>query len=256
MAQGVAVDAADNVYVAEFGHNVYKFTPDGASTIFASNFVRAVGLAFAPNGNLYVSDTEGGDVAIVTPTGAVSFLDGDVQSPVSLVFEPGGGHPLNVSTRLRVQPGENALIGGFIATGSAPKKIIVRALGPSLGSFGITGFLADSRLELRDHNGALVASNDNWKVNDQTQQSQEAEIAATNVAPTNDLESALIATLQPNQGYTAIVRGGAEANGIAVVDAYDLESAIVIVLPPGPHTAIVSGRNGGVGVVLVEVYSL
>ena len=356
MPQGVAIDASGNVYVAEFGHNVYKFTPAGASTIFASSFIRAVGLAFAPNGNLYVSDTDRGDVSILTPSGASTFLDGDVQSPVFLAFEPGGGRPLNVSTRLRVQTGENALIGGFIASGSATKKIIVRALGPSLANFGVPGFLADPRLELHDHNGALIGSNDNWKINDQTHQSQETEIAATGVAPANDLESALIATLQPNAGYTAIVRGAGDANGIAVVDAYDLEpsghsklanistrgfvdtnenvmiggfildsqtrvvvraigpslaqlgvgnpladpslelrdgqgtllasndnwkinaqtnlsqeteirattlppgndleSAIVILLLPGPHTAIVSGRNGGVGVGLVEVYSL
>jgi hypothetical protein len=352
----VAIDPSDNVYIAEFGPNVYKFTPAGASTIFASGFIRAVGLALAPNGNLYVSDTEGGGVSIVSPNGGTTFLDGDVQSPVFLAFEPGGGRPLNISTRLRVQSGENALIAGFIATGSATKKIIVRALGPSLGNFGIAGFLPDPRLELHDHNGELVASNDNWKINDQTHQSQEAEVAATNAAPTNDLESALIATLQPNQGYTAIVRGADDTNGIAVVDAYDLslasnsklanistrgfvdtndnvmiagfildsqtrvvvraigpslaqvgvsnplmdpalelrdgqgallasndnwktnaqtnlsqetelrattlppgndfESAIVISLPPGPHTVIVSGRNGGVGVGLVEVYSL
>ncbi|MGZ4983939.1 MAG: hypothetical protein ACXV9Q_07550 [Chthoniobacterales bacterium] len=223
MPQGVAVDASDNIYVAEFGANVYKFTPEGTRTTLANIFTRAVGLAFGPDSNLYVSDTEGGVVAFVSPNGDVNFVGGDVQSPRFLTFEPGGGRPLNISTRMRVQSGDNALIGGFIASGSVAKKIIVRAIGPSLGNFGINGFLADPRLELHDHNGALIASNDNWKINDQTQQSQEAEITATNVAPTNDFEAALIATLQPNEGYTAIVRGAADSSGVAVVDAYDLE---------------------------------
>jgi hypothetical protein len=71
----------------------------------------------------------------------------------------------------------------------------------------------------------LIGSNDNWKFNDQTQQSQEAEIRATKVPLANDLESALIANLPANQGYTAIVRGAGETNGVAVLDAYDLERA-------------------------------
>jgi hypothetical protein len=132
---------------------------------------------------------------------------------------------LNISTRLRVQTGDSVLIGGFIVTGSAPKRMIIRGIGPSLANAGITGFLADPALELHDSSGALLASNDNWKINDQTHQSQEAEIRATTIPPTDDFESAIVATLAPNQGYTAIVRGQSGATGIAVVEAYDLDTA-------------------------------
>ncbi len=168
-----------------------------------------------------------GLIARVKPDGSDVFFTGDTQSPRHLAVEPGGGaRPLNISTRMRVQTGDNVLIGGFIATGTVSKKLIVRAIGPSLADHGISGFLADPKLELRDRDGMLIASNDNWKINDQTQQSQEAEIMATTVPPTSDLESALIATLLPGQGYTAIVRGADEATGVALVEAYDLEPAV------------------------------
>jgi len=126
----------------------------------------------------------------------------------------------NISTRLRVDTGDNALIGGFIVTGTAPKRVIVRAIGPSLTAF--PDRLADPTLELRDAAGMLVAQNDNWRT------TQEAEIMATGVAPTNDAESAIVATLAANNaGYTAIVRGANNGTGIGVVEAYDLDRGAV-----------------------------
>ena len=225
--QALAFDTAGNLFAAEFGPNVLKFTPDGTRSVFVTGFTRAFGLAFAANGDLFISDTEGGVVVRVKPDGSDVVFTDNTQSPRHLAVEPGGGaRPLNISTRMRVQTGDNVLIGGFIATGTVSKKLIIRAIGPSLADHGISGFLADPKLELRDRDGMLIASNDNWKINDQTQQSQEAEIVATTVPPTSDLESALIATLLPGQGYTAIVRGADEATGIALVEAYDLEPAV------------------------------
>ena len=97
---------------------------------------------------------------------------------------------LNISTRLDVQTGDNVLIGGFIITGTLPKKVIVRGIGPSLGKAGVSGALADTVLELHEADGTVI-TNDNWK------DTQEAEIVATTVPPSNDLESAIVATLDP-----------------------------------------------------------
>jgi hypothetical protein len=128
---------------------------------------------------------------------------------------------LNIATRLRVQTGENVLIGGFIITGTDPKKVIVRAIGPSLAQF-FNGALVDTTLELHSGNGALLASNDNWKTRPDGS-SQQAEIEATTIPPSNDLESAIVITLPANNaGYTAIVRGKGDTTGIGVVEAYDL----------------------------------
>jgi uncharacterized delta-60 repeat protein len=126
----------------------------------------------------------------------------------------------NISTRLRVETGDNVLIGGFIITGTQPKKIIVRAIGPSLSSF-FPGVLGDPVLELRDSSGALLATNDNWRSD------QQAEILATGIPPADDLESAIVATLPANNAaYTAIVRGVNNATGIGVVEAYDLDHTV------------------------------
>jgi hypothetical protein len=110
------------------------------------------------------------------------------------------------------------LIGGFIITGTQPKKVIIRAIGPSLP---LAGALADPVLELRNSSGGLLASNNNWRSD------QEAEIIATTIPPSNDLESAIVATLPANNAaYTAIVRGVDNGTGIGVVEAYDLDRAV------------------------------
>lgn len=258
----------------------------------------------------------------------------------------------NIATRLRVLSADKVLIGGFIVTGSAPKKVMLRAIGPSLS---FAGALADPTLELHLPNGTVV-TNDNWKINDKTGQSQETEIQATTIPPSSDLESAMVQTLAPGN-YTAIVKGKNGGTGIGLVEAYDLdqaapaeltnistrgfvdngdnvmiggfilgprdsgkgevmvralgpslfvtgplanptlelhdsngeriasndnwkvndstgqsqetqirattiapsndlESALVIMLPPGNYTAIVAGKNGGTGIGLIEVYNL
>ena len=120
----------------------------------------------------------------------------------------------NISTRGFVQTGDNVLFAGTIVLGQTSKKVIVRAIGPSLT---IAGKMADPTLELRDAFGGLVASNDNWRTN------QEVDIIASTVPPTNDLESAIVTTLSGNgANYTAIVRGANNSTGIAVVEVYVL----------------------------------
>ena len=131
----------------------------------------------------------------------------------------------NISTRLRVEGGDNVPIAGFIVTGTASKRVIVRALGPSLnvGGVPVAGRVPDTTLELIGP-GGQIALNDNWRIG-----GQEAEIIASTVPPPNDLESAIIATLPASAGgiaYTAVVRGAAGATGVGQVEVYDLANAV------------------------------
>ncbi len=257
---------------------------------------------------------------------------------------PGPAQLLNISTRVNVQTGEKVGIGGFIITGNVPKKVILRGIGPSL--LGLAPLLADPTLELHGADGSLISTNDNWK------DTHQAAIEDSTIPPTNDLESAIVATLAPGN-YTAILSGKNGTSGIGLVEMYDLdtatdsqlanistrgfvqtdddvmiggfifgngadaervliralgpsvtgvsnvladpmldlydgngtllisddnwqddagqaalitgtgippqnalESALVTTLAPGPYTAIVTGKNGGTGVGLVEVYHL
>ena len=124
----------------------------------------------------------------------------------------------NISTRLRVETGDNVLIGGFIITGTQPKQVIVRAIGPSLP---LAGALADPVLEIRNSSGGLIASNNNWRSD------QQAELIATGIPPANDLESAIVATLPANNSaYTAIVKGVNNGTGVGLVEAYDLDRSV------------------------------
>ncbi|HVF73346.1 MAG TPA: autotransporter-associated beta strand repeat-containing protein [Chthoniobacterales bacterium] len=121
----------------------------------------------------------------------------------------------NISTRGLVQTGDNILIAGTIVLGQGAQKVIVRAIGPSLP---IDGKLADPTLELRNADGDLIRANDNWRAG-----GQEAEIIASTVPPTHDLESAIVESLPANgASYTAIVRGLDGTTGIAVVEVYAL----------------------------------
>jgi hypothetical protein len=130
------------------------------------------------------------------------------------VLDSGSSRLVNLSTRGRIGVGEEALIGGLIVNGGSSTRVIVRALGPALGS--IAGTLADPVLEMRDAAGELVGENNDWASG-----SQAGEITATGVPPVNPLESAVIATLKPGN-YTAIVRGVNDGTGVGLVEVYDL----------------------------------
>lgn len=125
---------------------------------------------------------------------------------------------LNISTRMRVGTDDNALIGGFIVTGNASKKVIIRAIGPSLAASGapLPGRLSDPTLELRDSASGLIFFNDNWVASPQAQQ-----IIDSGFPPSNDHEAAIVASLAPGS-YTAVMRGANNTTGIGVVEVYDL----------------------------------
>lgn len=122
---------------------------------------------------------------------------------------------VNISTRGRVGSDQEAMIGGLIIQGASTKKVIVRALGPSMAG-SISGVLADPILELRDGSGNLLAVNDDW-----SNSPQATEIANT-IPPANALESAIIATLGPGN-YTAVVRGVDNRAGVGLVEVFDLD---------------------------------
>jgi cyclophilin family peptidyl-prolyl cis-trans isomerase len=167
--------------------------------------------------NLLVSGHQTGSA---TFTVTATDFDGAAVSQnftVNVVAAP--GRLVQLSTRMQVGTGDNVLIGGFIMRGPAPKRLMLRGIGPSTG---LSGALADPVLELHDSTGALIASNDNW--GDATNQQ---EMIDAGLAPTSPNESALLATLpsDPNNAfYTAIVRGANNTTGIGLVEVYDLDS--------------------------------
>ncbi len=125
---------------------------------------------------------------------------------------------VNLSTRMLVQTGDGVGIGGFIITGSAPKHVLLRAIGPSLTQSGVSNALADPTMTLFGSAGAIAANN-NWR----DDPAQEALIIATGIPPANDLESAIDAVLQPGS-YTAVVSGiNNQTTGIGLVEVYDLD---------------------------------
>jgi uncharacterized protein YggT (Ycf19 family) len=131
----------------------------------------------------------------------------------------------NISTRSFVQTGDNVMIGGFIVQGTAPKRVIVRALGPELTQYGVPNVLNNPTLELHDSNGRLIASNDDWQhtiIGRFIGNGQVRDIIASGLAPTDGRESAMVVEL-PAGNYTAIVRGVNNTTGVALVEVYDLE---------------------------------
>jgi hypothetical protein len=130
-------------------------------------------------------------------------------------LDAGGDSTLaNIATRGSVETGDNILIGGFILRGNSA-TVLVRAIGPELTGNGVPNALQDPTLELRDVNGAVLMANDNWR------ETQETEISATGIAPTDNRESAILKPL-PGGTYTAIVRGKSDSVGIALVEVYRL----------------------------------
>ena len=117
-----------------------------------------------------------------------------------------------------VQTGDAQGIGGFIITPGNAKRVVIRGMGPSLSGHGVSDSLADPVLELHGPGGALLQSNDNWRDN------QEAPIQATGLAPTDDLESAIVATLDPG-AYTVILKSKSASTGVGLVEIYDLDPA-------------------------------
>ncbi len=168
---------------------------------------------------------ESGIVATLQPGAYTAILAGNNQTAGLGLVEiydaaPAASSQLaNISTRGFVRTGDNVMIGGFILGGPPQAEstaVALRGIGPSLSQSGLSNVLADPTLELRDNNGALLIANDDW----QDDPFAAAQLTANGLAPEDPLESGIFATL-----------------------------------PPGLFTAILTGKNGGVGLGLVEIYT-
>jgi hypothetical protein len=164
-----------------------------------------------------------GDVTAATagPTGGGFQADtfGAVTRFVSTTNLPPATPPhtlLNSATRMRVETGDNVLIGGFIIRGGS-KKVIIRGIGSSLRAAGIVNALDNPTLELRSSTGGIIASNDDWVTS-----SQQQAIIDSGIPPSDPRESAIVATL-PEGNYTAIVAGAGGTVGVGLVEIYDLD---------------------------------
>src|ERR1700674_2504822 len=162
----------------------------------------------------------GKQVGTAHATVTATDLDGAMvsqQFTVNVVAAP--GRLVQLSTRMQVGTGDNALIGGFIMRGPSPKRLMIRGIGPSSG---LNGALADPVLELHDGTGAIIATNDNWG-----DAANKQDIIDTGIAPNSPNEAAILITVasDPNTAnYTAIVRGANNTTGLGLVEVYDLDS--------------------------------
>ena len=165
------------------------------------------------------NDLESAIVATLAPgryTAVLAGTNGTTGNGLVEVYdlEPGTNSTLaNLSTRGFVGTGDNVMIGGLIIGSGDLPIVVLRAIGPTLASSGIANPLLDPTIELHDGNGAVIGFNDNW------QDSQLQAVRATQLAPTDDRESAIVAFLDPGN-YTAIVRGEGGTSGVALVEAY------------------------------------
>ena len=216
---GLAFDSSGNLFEADYNSaTIFKFTPAGTKSTFASGLNNPAGLAFDSSGNLFEADQGSGTIFMFTPAGTKSTFASGLSGPSGLAFTTSTAHLSNISTRALVQTGNNVLIGGFIISGTGPKKLVVRALGPTLSSFGVPGALQNPTLELHNGAGALIAFNDNWGDAPNKQQ-----IIDAHLAPPNAAEPAILATLDSGN-YTAIVRGVNNTTGVALVEGYDIDA--------------------------------
>ena len=160
---------------------------------------------------LYTINLGSGAATLLGTIGDTTILAGETVTDIAL---PTSMRLLNISTRGRVGLGDDVLIGAFISRGGG--RVLIRALGPSLAAFGVPGPLADPVVTLRDQNGTALFSNDDWR------SAQEADIMATGLAPGDNAEPAILASL-PGGNYSAVVTGKGAAQGVALVEVYQLD---------------------------------
>lgn len=197
---------------------LHKYEGTAASPAFltaaSGNFTASVQLNFNSTGSAVLAATAG------TLDLQIQQVDFKLGPTVATIEQP--SQPQNLSTRGNVGTGDGVLIGGFIITGNDDKQVVLRAIGPSIPPSEVSNSLADPVLELHDSTGAIVAMNDNWM---DLSPADQTVLTDNNLAPTSDLESALVETLAPGH-YTAIVRGADDSTGVALVEAYDLDNGV------------------------------
>jgi hypothetical protein len=201
---GTAIADIRRVFLHELGHGLGLNHPDTAG----QSVVAVMNSIISNQEVLSADDIAGGQSLYGAPAATTPTPTPGPDSP---------SHLANISTRMQVGVGEDVLIGGFIIQGTQPKKLILRAIGPSLVALGMPNALADPVLELHDSSGATIANNDDWSVG-----SQAGEVFASGLAPNDPQESAIVITLSPGS-YTAVMKGYQNGQGIGLVEAYELD---------------------------------
>jgi len=261
----LAFDSAGNLFVTEPSSSgdgyVDKFTPNGTRSTFAE-LGGPLGLAFDSAGNLFVADGGSGNIYKFTSSGVRTIfakIPGLVLDQTGfLAFQPSHPSPqpstptlIDISARGSVQTGENVLIAGFIVTGSDPKQVIIRALGPTLTRFGVSDVLQDPMLELHNTT-SMMTSNDDW------QSAANANQIPLNYRPPDSRESAVMTTLQPG-AYTAVLSGKNGTTGNGLLEVYSSLPGVTNVstrgfVGTGDHVLIggfiSSGGNGSLQVII------
>lgn len=221
----------NSVLIVTFDEDATNTATNQITTIFAGALVKPGNF---PETNINPPDARPPD-GWITPTGTamnhynllrtiedifgLTALGGSANTPpVTDVFRAANVSMVNNSTRLHTGAGNDVLIGGFIIGGQAKKRIVVRGLGPSLKINGtpIPGTLSDPAIELHRSDGALAAANNDWK------ETQATEIQATGLAPADDREAAIVASLDPG-AYSVVLSGRDNTTGIGLVEAYDID---------------------------------
>jgi outer membrane protein assembly factor BamB len=215
-ARGRIYYAADNKVYAFGVATSSTPTPTPTATATATAAPTATATAtIAPTATATATAAPSATV-IATPTATATASPSATPTPTPV------SQAINLSTRMKVLIGDNVGIGGFIISGTVPKPVLLRAIGPSLTAFGVPGALADPVLELHGPAGFTTVTNDNW----QDDPTQEALIIATGAPPSENAESAIVATLAPGN-YTGIVSGKSNTTGVALIEVYDLTPSVL-----------------------------
>jgi len=202
-------------------------------TFTASSAQPALATVQVSGTNLLITPKQLGSATITVTATDVDGASASQSFVVTMISYP--AHLANISTRAVDGTGDDALIGGFILRGDAPKRVVVRAIGPSLAGLDLTNVLADPTLELYDSTNTLLSFNDNWG-----DAPNEQEIVDSQFAPTEPNESVILTTLPATStgvGYTAVIRGAGGTGGIGLVEVYDLDSG------PGASILNISTRS-------------
>jgi uncharacterized delta-60 repeat protein len=222
--QSLAVEPDDRILVGGFFTTINGV---GRNRIARLNTTGSVDTTFDPGlgclGSLTNDATQVRSIALqlfgrVLAGGIFTSYDSSLRSNIVRLFD-GSASFQNISARAHVFTGQQILIAGFIVEGTENKTVLIRGLGPSLAGFGVPMPLADPTLSLFDHTATLIAANDNWK------STQQAQIQATGLAPSNDFEAAILATLSPG-AYSAFLQGKGATTGIGLAEIYDVDPSV------------------------------
>lgn len=150
------------------------------------------------------------------------------------------GHLLNISTRARIGVGDDVVVCGFVITGETSRKVLVRVLGPSLRQFGVGDAVADPSMQVIPGGGSVPIA-----ANDNWRDGDAAAVTATGLAPYDPLDCALILDLAPGS-YTALISGRNGGTGIALAEVYDLDEPAVGATVPAKNATTVSATTASV----------